>query len=147
VFPAVLAQYGLVTALTAELRGTPIAVQAQGVGRHPPEVETAVYFCCLEAIQNVAKHAGRGAEATLRLRQHRSQLGFELRDRGQGFDPQSTAAGSGLHNMRDRLEAIGGRLTVASRPGCGTHVAGVAPIRRCGGIDSAARTVERIDGR
>lgn len=147
VFPAVLAQYGLVTALTAELRGTPVTVQAQGVARHPREVESAVYFCCLEAIQNVAKHAGRGAEGTLRLWQHRSELGFELRDRGQGFDLQSTPAGSGLHNMRDRLEAIGGRLTVASRPGRGTHVAGVVPIRRRGGIDSAARSVGRSDGR
>ena len=152
VFPVVLTEYGLVTALTAELRRTPIPVRLEtaGVGRHPPQVEAAVYFCCLEAIQNVGKHAGRGAQATLRLFQNHKQLGFELRDCGTGFDVDFASPGSGLHNMRDRLESCGGRLTVESRPGRGTLVVGVVPIQRPAGIDSAgqpARTVEQIDGR
>jgi signal transduction histidine kinase len=138
VFPPVLTQYGLTTALRAELRRTPtpVRLEARGVGRHPSQVESAVYFSCLEALQNVAKHAGRGAEATLRLWQHHAQLGFELRDSGKGFDLDAKAAGSGLHNMRDRLESIGGRLTVESLPGCGTLVMGVVPIQRFGGVDS-----------
>ncbi len=128
IYPPVLADRGLAAALEAQTRGgpVPVAISPDGVGRLPQEVEAAVYFCVLEALQNVAKYAGASG-VDLTLRQIDGQVEFEVRDDGRGFDPDTTPRGSGLQNMADRLEALGGTLVVTSAPGGGTTVVGRVP--------------------
>jgi signal transduction histidine kinase len=130
VYPSLLADQGLADALQAvALRApVPVTLDVDGVGRYPQDVESAVYFCCLEALQNAAKHAG-ATTITVRLGQ-REALSFEVRDDGVGFDTDALAAGAGLTNMRDRLLAIGGELTIVSTPGAGATVIGSVPLRR-----------------
>jgi signal transduction histidine kinase len=129
IYPALLSQCGLGEALRAATRSSPVPVEVQGprLGRYREEVEVAVYFCCLEGLQNVAKHAGENAGATLTLRPEERELCFEIRDTGVGFDPRHDQTGRGLINMRDRIEAVGGTLSVTSRPGRGTTVRGCVP--------------------
>jgi signal transduction histidine kinase len=130
IYPPLLADQGLVAALEAQARKAPlpVTVLATGVARYPQETEAAVYFCCLEALQNVAKHShARGAVITLDGAGH--ELAFAIQDDGAGFDPERTPLGSGLTNMRDRLDALGGSLDVRSRPGAGTTVSGRVPAR------------------
>jgi hypothetical protein len=125
-YPALLADQGLVAAVEAQIRkaATPMELEAHSVGRYPPEVEAAVYFCCLEA-QNVSKHAN-DAHATVFLTDD-GDLTFEVSDEGPGFDPRSTGYGTGLQGMADRLDAIGGLLEVRSAPGEGTTITGRVP--------------------
>jgi len=128
IYPPLLADEGLVAALTAQSRkaAVPVEVEADGIGRYPQEVEAAVYFCCLEALQNVAKYAG-DTKACLRLSATADDLAFEVRDDGRGFDPAALPRGSGLTNMADRMGAVGGVLEIESRPGRGTTVRGRIP--------------------
>jgi len=98
-------------------------VRADGVGRYPQDTEAAVYFCVLEALQNVAKYAG-ASHASVRLEASGDQLLFEVTDDGTGFDPGTKAYGTGLQGMADRLGAHGGRLDVRSAPGAGTVITG-----------------------
>jgi signal transduction histidine kinase len=99
------------------------------VGRFPQEVEAAVYFCCLEALQNAAKHAGDGARATVTLERRAEALAFTVADDGVGFDASDPAGlGHGFVNMTDRIGAIGGTLEVDAAPGRGTRVSGVVPV-------------------
>jgi len=125
IYPPLLADQGLASALAAQARKstTPVTVETDGVGRFPQEIETAVYFSVLEALQNVAKYA-QASHATVALSAPDGTLGFEVVDDGVGFDPSSTGYGTGLQGITDRLEAIGGALTVRSVPGAGTSVAG-----------------------
>ena len=125
IYPPLLADKGLGAALTAQARkaALPVEVRADGVGRYPQEVEAAVYFCCLEALQNVAKYAN-ASRATIDLWADERGLRFEVADDGAGFDPGKTAFGSGLQGMADRLDAIRGTLDVRSSPGGGTTVVG-----------------------
>ena len=127
--PPLLADKGLAEALAAQARKSPVpaAVKSDDVGRYPQEVEAAVYFCCLEALQNAAEHAGTNATATIRLWQEKYGLLFEVSDDGAGFDA-ATPRGAGLTNMCDRLSALGGRLTISSEPGRGTRVLGTIPL-------------------
>ena len=104
----------------------PVAVQASGVGRYAPEVEAALYFCVLEGLQNVQKYAG-ASRATIRLSDRGGQLAFEVEDDGVGFDPKAASGGSGLTNIADRLDALGGGLEVVSAPGRGTRLLGAVP--------------------
>ncbi|MGQ0669722.1 MAG: histidine kinase, partial [Actinomycetota bacterium] len=131
IYPPLLADKGLPAALQAQARKSPVPVdiEANGVGRYPQEVEAAVYFCCLEALQNVAKYAD-ASRALVRLTSQDGQLAFSVEDNGAGFDPGSTAPrGSGFQNMLDRLEALGGTFDVVSAPGTGTTVQGRVPAR------------------
>jgi signal transduction histidine kinase len=104
-------------------------VETDGVGRYPADLEAAVYFCCLEALQNVGKHAGEGARASLSIREEAGSVLFLLEDDGAGFDPALVSRGAGFTNMSDRLGAIGGQLEVESEPGRGTRVRGSVPVR------------------
>ena len=106
-----------------------MTIEADGVGRYPPDVESALYFCCLEALQNVAKYA-HAAHAEVRLSATGDELAFEVLDDGDGFDTKTMPLGSGLQGMADRLEALGGILEVRSEPGAGTTVAGRIAARR-----------------
>jgi signal transduction histidine kinase len=129
VYPAPLADQGLAGALRMAALQTalPAEIRPDGIGRHPPEIESAVYFCCLEALQNASKHAQGATRVTVSLAED-DALRFEIRDDGDGFDVQSTASGAGLANMRDRLAAIGGDLKIESTPGEGAVVSGSVPI-------------------
>jgi signal transduction histidine kinase len=129
IYPPLLQDRGLADALAAAALRAPIAarVEARGVGRYPPDVEATVYFCCLEALQNAAKHAGGGAIVTLRVHAN-GGLFFDVADDGAGFDATGARAGVGITNMRDRVGAIGGSLSIDSSPGGGTTVSGSIPL-------------------
>ncbi len=131
IFPPLLMDQGLPAALEAAAAraALPTTVDAAGIGRRSQELEAAVYFCCLEALQNAGKHAGDGAHATIRLREAEGKLLFEVADDGPGFDLASRAAkGHGFVNMSDRIGAIGGTLTVDSASGEGTRISGSVPL-------------------
>jgi len=130
IYPSLLHECGLREALSSAARSSPLAVsvRAPGIGRYPEEVEVAVYFCCLEAIQNVVKHAGPDATTMVTLSQDGPHLCFEVHDTGVGFDPKADGSGSGLVNMRDRIEAVGGVVEVTARRGRGTSVRGRVPF-------------------
>jgi signal transduction histidine kinase len=129
IYPSILEQRGLREALASVALSAPVPVSvvAPTIRRYEEEVEVAVYFCCLEAIQNVIKHAGTGARAWVRLSHQGDWLRFEVRDSGEGFDAQGVPSGSGLVNMRDRIEAVAGRLWVTSSQSDGTLVRGRVP--------------------
>jgi signal transduction histidine kinase len=128
IYPPLLADQGLGAALESQARkaALPVAIETEDIGRYPPEVEAAVYFCCLEAL-HVAKYA-EASSATVRLVVEDGVLRFEVRDDGVGFDPGSTSFGSGLQGMADRLDAIRGSLHVRSAPGEGTTVTGTVTV-------------------
>ena len=128
VYPALLTQRGLAEALRdAAVRSPlPVRVDTRRVGRYSPEAESAVYFCCLEAMQNVVKHALGATMIAIRLSDD-GRLRFEVTDDGAGFDVTTTPPGNGIANMRDRLEAIGGELIYGSGVGSGTRVMGIVP--------------------
>jgi signal transduction histidine kinase len=129
IYPSPLADRGLVEALRSAAMQAPLptVVLAEGVQpRYPREIESAVYFCCLEALQNAGKHAGSASAVAIDLTDN-GELRFEIRDDGDGFDPASAGSGIGLTSMRDRVAAVGGELAVASSPGRGTRVIGRIP--------------------
>jgi signal transduction histidine kinase len=105
----------------------PVTVTSDGIGRFAADVESAVYFSCLEAMQNAAKYADAN-EVGVRLSNGTGELRFEVVDDGRGFDPSTTSYGTGLQGMADRLAALGGELVVTSAPGDGTSVAGRLPL-------------------
>jgi signal transduction histidine kinase len=124
-----LAAQGLRPALQSAARRAPVpvAVDARGVGRLPPAIESAVYFSCLEALQNAVKHAGAGSVSVALA--DGDLVRFEVCDDGRGFDldGNGNGRGQGLANMRDRVAAVGGELVIESAPGRGTRVAGSIP--------------------
>ena len=127
-FPPVLADLGLRAALTEAVRGNAQAtLRVNGLGRHAPPVESAVYFATLEAIQNATKHAGRDAAITASVWETPGELWFEVRDDGRGFDPAIIAPRGGLVGLSHRLAAVDGAVQVSSAPGDGTVVAGCVP--------------------
>jgi signal transduction histidine kinase len=129
IYPPLLADLGLAAALTAQASKSllPVTVKAGEVGRFPQDTEAAVYFCCLEALQNTAKYA-RASQAQVCLQAANATLNFTISDDGVGYDARRTPMGSGLRNMADRLSALGGRLEVRSVPGQGTTITGHLPI-------------------
>ena len=131
IYPPLLMDRGLAEALSAAAgrAALPTGVEADGIGRYSQAVEAAVYFCCLEALQNAAKHAGDGAEAMVTVREDEGALLFEVRDDGAGFDLATGAHhGHGFVNMSDRVGAIGGSISVESSPGHGTAIRGRIPL-------------------
>ncbi len=131
IYPPLLMDRGLPAALGAAADRAALAavVDSDGVGRYPQQVEAAVYFCCLEALQNAGKHAGEGATVTITLREDQGALLFEVSDDGDGFDMAGGAQrGHGFVNMSDRVGAFGGSVTVESTPGRGTRIAGRIPL-------------------
>jgi signal transduction histidine kinase len=124
IYPPLLADAGLDAALLDATRRSVVPVTAEigKVDRLSEDAEAAIYYCCLEALQNVVKHAGHESSATLQLWQDRSVVHFRIRDDGEGFDERSAPKGAGLTNMADRIGAVGGTLAVTSEPGEGTTV-------------------------
>ena len=132
IYPPLLRTEGLVGALNAAARRSslPTAVHTAGLGRYTAEVESAVYFCCLEALQNAGKHAGPDASATISVSAAGGSLRFEVEDTGVGFDPGRRGAGIGIANIDERMLAVGGHMHVISQPGCGTTLSGRVPLVR-----------------
>jgi signal transduction histidine kinase len=129
IYPPLLADKGLGAALEGQARkaSIPVEISTDGAGRYPQDTEAAVYFCCLEALQNVQKYAD-ATTAHVRLSETDGLLTFEVEDDGAGFDPSTTGYGTGLQGMADRLDAIGGTLEVHSEPQRGTTVTGSVPV-------------------
>jgi len=141
VYPSVLSDRGLREALCAAALRSPVrtTVDTDGVGsgRYSPEIESAVYFCCLEAMQNAMKHAG-GVKTIAVVLAQQGDLRFEVSDDGSGFEKQSVVPGTGLTSMRDRIAAVGGRLDIRTAPGSGPCVGGSVPLMANGGQPVAA---------
>ncbi len=129
IYPHVLAEHGLAAALRSAVRSTaiPVSVTDETRRRHSENVELAVYFSCLEALQNAAKHAGRGASVGIWLSDGEDGLHFRVEDDGHGFEPARTERGAGLSNLADRLAGVGGSIRIDSAPGGGTCIAGHVP--------------------
>jgi signal transduction histidine kinase len=129
IYPPILAERGLVEALQAQARKAtvPVLVEAGTIARHPQEQEAAVYFCVLEALQNVQKYAG-ASQATVRLSEPDGVLRFEVDDDGCGFDFATVRRGSGLTNVADRLDALDGHLEIDSAVGHGCRLRGALPV-------------------
>ena len=129
IYPPLLADKGLAAALESQARKAtiPVHVEADGIGRFPQDIEAAVYFSALEALQNTAKYAQANA-ATVVVHRSDHQLTFSVSDDGRGFDPASNGRGSGLQGIADRLGALEGEVTVESSPGRGTTVSGLLPL-------------------
>jgi signal transduction histidine kinase len=129
IYPPLLADKGLAAALEAQARKATVAVHvdADGVGRFPQDIEAAVYFSTLEALQNTAKYAEATA-ATVTIRRSDHELTFSVTDDGRGFDPAANGYGTGLQGVADRLGALDGEMRVESEPGAGTKVHGRLPL-------------------
>ena len=133
IYPPLLAAEGLPMALRAQATRVPftLMVDVEDVGRYPQEIEAAVYFCCLEAFQNAAKHANATA-VTVRLRGEPGALRFSVADDGDGFDVESCKRGAGCQNMADRLDALDGTFELSSERGVGTTIRGRIPVTKEG---------------
>jgi signal transduction histidine kinase len=129
IYPPLLMQEGLARALKSAARKSPVDVQivADGERRFPSSVEGAVYFSCLEAVQNAAKHA-QGSPVAVRLDGDDEVLRFEVVDEGPGFDPGGVSLGMGIQNIKDRIGAVGGTVQWVGTPGGGTTVSGTVPV-------------------
>jgi signal transduction histidine kinase len=129
IYPPLLRDRGLGDALRAAATRSPLpcTVDVDLPGRYEQDVETAAYFCTLEAMQNAGKHAGGAAAITVLARSHDGRLVVELCDDGVGFDPETVDLSHGFVNMRDRIGALGGELSVWSSPGCGARITASIP--------------------
>lgn len=115
IYPSALSEHGIGSALgsATATATTPVEVVDHTKGRLDPDVELAVYFCCLEAVQNALKHAS-ASHVRVTLGEDDGELVATVADDGVGFDVDGTPGGSGLSNMRDRLDAVGGRIDIAA---------------------------------
>jgi signal transduction histidine kinase len=132
IYPAVLENEGLPAALREAVEAVPLPAEltCEGTHRYPREFEAAVFFCCLEALQNASKHAGASAKVAVSLSEGADHLVFEVADDGRGFDPGRVARSAGMQNMLDRVGALGGTLEADSVPGKGARVVGRIPVTR-----------------
>jgi signal transduction histidine kinase len=128
--PSSLREQGLEAAVrrAADRSVVPATVEGAGLQDYPAEITRAVYFCCLEALQNVAKHARGARSVHIELRDADSALSFSVSDDGPGIGDRGVRIGAGMINMRDRMATVGGRLIVQSAPGQGTRVSGRIPL-------------------
>ncbi len=130
IYPAMLVEGGLGVAVRSAARRSPVpaTVEAKDLGQYPDEIVAAVYFCCAEALQNIAKHAREARSARIELREANRVLSFSVADDGPGLNDSEARVGAGMLNMRDRMATVGGKLTVQSRPGQGTRISGRIPL-------------------
>ena len=129
IYPPLLADKGLHAALDAQARKSPVpvSIECEDLGRFAQDVEAAIYFSCLEALQNVAKYAG-ASQVRIILDRSDGVLTFAVADDGVGFDPSTATTGTGLQGIADRVDALGGTFAVASAAGAGTQVSGSVPV-------------------
>jgi len=128
-YPRALLEAGPAAALEVAAQNSPIPVIMNGNRqlRWTPAIEQAVYFSCLEALQNAIKH-GAARRIMITISGTSAALDFEVSDDGRGFDPGRVGTGSGTANLADRIAAVGGRLEIITRPGLGTAVRGSIPV-------------------
>jgi len=128
--PQLLLRSGVADGLRAVAAHSPIpvSVESRRFARYAPQLERAVYFCCVEAVQNAVKHAGPAAMVRVRLAGSKRGVSFTVDDSGLGFDPSRVRRGSGLTNLADRIGVLGGELSIESRPGMGTRVHAQIPV-------------------
>jgi signal transduction histidine kinase len=126
IHPQVLTDLGLVAALghVARAAAGPVEVASSGLRRYPAELESAIYYCCREAIQNASKHGGPSVCVSVLLHEDAHSVGFEVSDDGPGFEVATATGGRGLQHMHDRMLLLGGRLSIVSQTGVGTVVSG-----------------------
>jgi signal transduction histidine kinase len=129
IYPPLLEEQGIAPAIAAQYMRSdlPVRMESDGIGRYPIDLEAAVYFCALEALQNAAKYA-RASAITIGFEERDGALEFRVTDDGVGFDPAVRPAGTGIQGMRDRMAVFGGNAEVESSPGRGTTVRGRVPI-------------------
>jgi len=106
----------------------PVTVETVGFGRYAPRIERGIYYCCMEALQNAVKHAGPTAIVRIRLVGEPKHISFSVDDSGVGFDPARVEPGIGLVSLADRVDVLGGNLTIDSYPGLGTRIHGEVPV-------------------
>jgi signal transduction histidine kinase len=147
IYPPLLRDRGLGEALrNASTRfALPVEIDVDLAERPPADLEAAVYFCCLEAVNNAAKHAGEGATISVSVSEDASWLTFSVADDGLGFDVSSVAGGQGFDNMRDRVGAYGGDLVVESTPGQGACIRGRMPLATPGPTPSTPESAQRSE--
>ena len=128
--PELLLRMGVAGSLesVAAHAALPVTVESLGFGRYSPRIEHGIYYCCLEALQNAVKHAGPTAIVRIRLAGEANHVSFSVEDSGIGFDPARIEAGIGLVSLADRVEVLGGNLTIDSYPGLGTRIHGEVPV-------------------
>jgi len=128
--PELLRQNGVADSLASVAAHAPlrVTVEARDFGRYAPQIERGVYYSCLEALQNVVKHGGPKAVVRIRLVGEQHRIAFSVDDSGVGFDPARVQPGVGLVNLADRIDVMGGHLTIDSLPGMGTRIQGEIPI-------------------
>lgn len=134
IHPPVLTHRGLLEALDAQAARMPIDVRLDAAAdvraaRYAEDVEVVAYFVVSEGLANVLKHAGTDL-AIVRLDTVDGWLTVEVIDHGRGCDRETAAAGSGILGLRDRVESVGGRLSVDSNPGRGMTLRALLPARR-----------------
>jgi signal transduction histidine kinase len=128
IYPPLLEAGGLAAALRAAAAsiGIPVSVEVEAAAGCPPEVVRTVYLCCIGALE----HAGAEARATITVRKEEEAIAFEVAEDGAWPVAAAARSDAGLDRLRDRVEALGGRLTVRSEPGRGTRVSGSLPLSR-----------------
>jgi signal transduction histidine kinase len=136
--PALVTRQGLGAALRAARHDSPITVRIldRGLSRHSPRAELAVYYCCLEGMQNTIKHGGPDASLTIRLADEGEGIRFTIEDDGVGFDVKAVGQGSGLQNIVERVTSLGGDVAIRSEPGAGTQISGL--VRDAAPVTTAA---------
>jgi len=129
IYPPQLAREGLAVALRAAARRSPLPtrISADQLDRYAPDIENALYFCCLEALQNAAKHAGDAASIVIDLQGSRSTVELRVTDDGRGFQSAELGSGNGLLNMKDRVGAVGGTVEIGPLDGGGVEVRATVP--------------------
>jgi signal transduction histidine kinase len=128
--PELLLRNGIVATIRSAAAHAPlkVTIEARNVGRYAPSIERGVYFCCLEALQNAIKHAGPSAAVHIRIVGEPNLISFSVDDSGVGFDPSRAQDGTGLVHLADRVDVMGGNLTIDSYPGMGTRIHGEIPV-------------------
>jgi signal transduction histidine kinase len=128
--PDLLARKGVSGSLesVAAHAALPVTVETRSFGRYSPRLERGIYYACLEALQNAAKHAGPNAAVRIRLVGEPGRIAFSIEDSGVGFDPARVETGLGLVNLADRVDVMGGILTIDTYPGMGTRILGEVPV-------------------
>jgi signal transduction histidine kinase len=128
IYPPLLEAGGLTAALRAAATslGIPVSVEVEAATGCPPEVLWTVYLCCLEALE----HAGAEARAAVTVRKEEGAIAFEVVETGGRSVAARGRSDAGLDRLRDRVEALGGRLTVRSEPRSGTRLSGSLPLPR-----------------
>ena len=129
IYPKALVEDGVAAAVqeVVSTSAVQVIVRDHGIGRRPEDLEAALYFCCVEAVQNAVKHAA-ASRVEVELAHTRNRLTLVVSDDGTGFEVEAVLSAGGLGTMRDRVDAVGGELVVRRNDAGGTDVAVSIPL-------------------